>query len=848
MFFLLIPVFFFGCAATQPYKKGQGSEKTSLDLVLDELFLETDDLKISLKPELADPFCLKRTEIYLSSPLSVFKLQDEIHNTFKKKNNSLSGMVSLAGEMLDNSPEQPDISKTLVSLPEFGDSRVLKELYSAAAHANLLFMEAFKELGDNETLFIKETLEQLLFYGRKKEGLSRKESQDRIEQAFLLSGAVNLKRIGEACYSVASALDFVVENFIFEDLTNSYGKKIITPLGIIVVGTEADDVYEGEMPLILIDVGGDDIYRYDKGSGLNIIIDIDGNDVYEMSGNAFPGSGVLGLGFLLEMGGDDLYLGGKFSFGCGLMGAGILADLKGDDRYLADVFCQGAASFGMGILYDAEGDDVYRGDIYAQGMGYVKGAGILADIKGDDDFISGYSVPDMREENGAFQTYSQGFGLGCRNFAAGGTGILYNGKGDDRYKGSYFCQGASYWQSLGMLFDVEGDDTYEARRYSQGAGVHLSVGVLFDGKGDDRYRSWGVSQGCGHDYSVGILRDIKGDDSYESEWLSQGVGNSRGIGMLVDDSGDDRYDANKKNVQGSGVYDKRRDAESLGFLIDNMGDDIFSSDIKEGIPWKRGDIGGGIDNKNKQSSLFFKVSGKDLPEKKPILRLEKKPDKKSCSEIVPELEDMLFMQRSWKETAELLYTRGPDIIPLLLNYLEIKDVAVYRTIEEAFKKFGEKKINDILAAAGQPGIGKKEKAFLLYVLGDLKNIKTEGMFIESLEHGDSKVQAMAMRGLYKLERCPPIELCGSFLKSKSFDVKRYLGLCLRNSSNAGAVPFLCTLLNDGDFNVRYAAAGSLKVKGSEAIPFLEELMEKTGLRDPFYRMAAEIIKAASDIK
>jgi len=843
--FLLTLLFFCGCAVTSPYVKGQGVEKTSLDVVLDELFLEKDDLQVSFGPETANSFCLKRTERYLRSPISVFKFQKDIHQTFEKKKKSISRMVFLAGEMLDKRPDQPDIKKTLISLPEFENSRVLEEVYSAAAHANLLFMEAFKELDDNETAFIKETLEQLLFYGRKKDGLSRKESQDLIEQAFALSGSVNVKRIGEACYSVASALDFAAENLSKEDLTNISGKTIRTPLGSIKVGTEGDDVYEGEMPLILIDAGGDDIYRYDKCFGLNIIIDIAGDDIYQSAGNAFPGSGVLGLGFLLDMAGDDLYLGEKFSFGCGLMGAGILADLKGDDRYLADLFCQGAASFGIGILYDAAGDDVYRGNLYAQGMGYVNGVGILADIEGDDTFISGYSVPDIREKKGAFQTYSQGFGLGVRNFAAGGAGILYNGKGNDSYKGSYFCQGSAYWQALGILYDTAGDDTYEARRYSQGAGVHLSVGVLLDKNGDDLYQSWGVSQGCGHDYAVGILRDFKGNDIYEAEWLSQGAGNSRGIGMLLDDSGDDSYDAKNKNVQGMGVYDNRRDAESLGILIDNRGDDLFSSGIIEGMPWKRGAVGGCMDNKNKHLSLVFDVPEIVLTERKLVIRSEKKHLKTSFSQVVPELEEMLFLERSWKETVDLLYAKGPDVIPLLLNYLEIKDASVYWTIEETFKKFGEKQIDDIHAAVYQSETGKKEKAFLLYVLGDLKNLKTEDLFLDSLGHEDPKVQAMALRGLSKLDACPPIDLCRHFSKSSNCDIKRYLGLCLKNSEDKDALYLLCLLLKDDNFNVRYAAAGSLKAKGHPAVPFLKELMKKKGMLKSVYRMAAEIITAAN---
>ncbi len=240
----------------------------------------------------------------------------------------------------------------------------------------------------------------------------------------------------------------------------------------------------------------------------------EGNDLYNSSKKYSLACGSFGLSFLIDCSGDDRYLSQDFSQGCGFFGVGVLYDKEGDDRYLADIMGQGAAAFGTGILCDLKGNDSYHGNLLNQGMGFTGGIGLLIESRGNDSFFSGGKYPDFREPDVAFDSFSQGFGYGYRNFGSGGIGVLWDDEGNDHYSSSYFSQGSSYWLAIGLLIDNGGNDIYHARRYAQGTGTHLTVGALIDRLGDDCYTSMSVSQGCGYDFSQGLLFDNEGDDDY----------------------------------------------------------------------------------------------------------------------------------------------------------------------------------------------------------------------------------------------------------------------------------------------------------------------------------------------
>ena len=93
---------------------------------------------------------------------------------------------------------------------------------------------------------------------------------------------------------------------------------------------------------------------------------------------------------------------------------------------------------------------------------------------------------------------------------------------------------------------------------------------------------------------------------------------------------------------------------------------------------------------------------------------------------------------------------------------------------------------------------------------DLANPQSQDLFLELLKNKDAKVQAMALRGLYKLKVCPPTKDARRLAKSENVEVRRYLALSLRYAKDKSAGPLLEKLQNDSDFNVRYAAAEALK--------------------------------------
>lgn len=337
---------------------------------------------------------------------------------------------------------------------------------------------------------------------------------------------------------------------------------------------------------VVLDAGGDDLY-----TGGAVVLDVSGNDVYRDAG-----PGLLGVALLVDLAGDDRYLGKNFSQGGAAFGASLLLDVEGDDRYESDQCSQGAAFFGIGMLFDLAGSDAYRGARFVQGFGGTRGIGVLSDVAGNDTYYAGgkYLHAPLLPEN--YQSLSQGFGFGLRGASAsGGVGILADHAGNDVYAAEVFGQGASYWFSLGVLVDSAGHDKYNLYQYGQGAGIHLSAGVLFDRAGNDAYScNNGVAQGSGHDWGVGILWDLAGDDCYQGSGMSQGGANANGIGMLLDRAGNDSYAGWNVKNQGDAFFS--RGTIGLGVLLDLGGKDRYTHGGSDGALWTEGTVGVGFDS------------------------------------------------------------------------------------------------------------------------------------------------------------------------------------------------------------------------------------------------------------
>jgi len=346
--------------------------------------------------------------------------------------------------------------------------------------------------------------------------------------------------------------------------------------GVIYIGTEGPDVYR-EDAWIIIDPGGDDLYLNNAGgaSGWHraaCVIDLAGNDRYLTDAPFSQGAARFGVGILIDLEGDDTYLGKEFCQGAALVGVGLLLDGGGRDRFVADRFAQGAAAFGHGMLRSLGSDgDTYHVEQYGQGFARTAGYGTLEDHGGDDRYVAGTKYPSsMYSQWTGGRTVHWSFAQGCsfgfycrydepdgaggrrlvtREMFPGGVGLLIDHDGHDNYEGSMYAQGTAYFYGLGMLIDRAGNDRYRATWYGQGAAPHFAAGILVDAAGDDVYEGMHQVQGNGRDFSVGVFVDLIGDDRYFAEDRVQGCGDlADGYGIFIDAAGNDVYEATRKTA------------------------------------------------------------------------------------------------------------------------------------------------------------------------------------------------------------------------------------------------------------------------------------------------------------
>jgi hypothetical protein len=402
-----------------------------------------------------------------------------------------------------------------------------------------------------------------------------------------------------------------------EELPPSTGPLLLldTALGPVRIGSTDTDEIDGDY-LLVIDPGGDD--RWNGGAGSNVglpsrvalAIDLGGDDAYRSDRPHVQGAGMLGVGVLVDFGeGRDEYTAGSQAQGAGFLGVGLLWDDGGDDRYQADSFAQGAGTFGVGLLVDAGGADTFTARARGQGFGSTGGLGVLVDFAGNDDRRIGIAArPALSPSGGA----GQGAGLGVRPFPFrgaealhGGTGLLYDFAGDDRYYVRGLGQGAAYFLSLGVLLDRAGNDTYVGEEIAQGSAAHLAAGVLIDGAGRDLYSGTVDVMGAASNRSTGILWDRGGDDDgykiARTGVALPGAGRGglgfarqpRALGIAIDEGGDDVRVIDQDGL-GAAVPAERPGWDPLGLLLDLGGTDRYEqkagaadANPADGASWPR---------------------------------------------------------------------------------------------------------------------------------------------------------------------------------------------------------------------------------------------------------------------
>jgi hypothetical protein len=860
-----------------------------LSRLLHYLRLTESDLGVEPQRKKDDSFRLEKTGVLLKDPLQIAPYANYLTKRLEESTTSLVKLLTLAVDELEvdctdsNSQvlSSAHLKNDYENLFPHIDQKVRDEIFafiSITAAAHLEMNEAFSALSPRERAFLRQYFSEMIVMDKlvfsagpspraqvPSQAPLKRDEHYLLELSFDLASRIDRAKLYHASLTIAAAIDALVKNkkllrhavspTSFHETTKLRGDIIAyeeTPFGSIIIGGTGATYYNNITPLLIIDLGGDDEYHNIAPffsnepitAASSTIIDFEGNDIYRSDSGFAQGSACFGFSSLVDLAGNDTYLSHDFSQGCGLFGVGILYDRNGDDRYRSDVMGQGAAAFGVGLLCDLEGNDSYFGNLYNQGLGFVGGMGLLIDTEGNDTFVAGEKYPDFREPGKAFDSFSQGFGLGYRNYGSGGIGVLWDAQGRDRYKSSYFSQGSSYWYAIGLLLDSAGNDSYEARRYAQGAGTHSTVGALIDSAGNDSYTSWAVSQGCGYDYSQGMLLDKKGDDIYRAEWFSQGTSGFSGVGMLVDEQGDDTYLCEGFNSQGSGQYNVKEESGSIGLLLDLQGKDTYSNKGKNNSLWHQGRSGGGMDACKSEWPIAITpwVPGGRMLKESGIL-LQMRPPMRTSSEPLPEVEEPIVDEEHRMKVVEELSERGPAIIPQLLDYLVIEDRQLELTVNEILLKMGENALPTLITLLDDPTTDSLITPFILSVLGEMEDEDVLSTFVSFLETGNPEQRKMAMRGLSRLRGSLPLDevlCCGDDTNPA---VRKYCARALEGNESPAALKVLSGLLADDHFTVRFAAFESLNNTGSSIEPYLLQIRDDVQSYPPYaHNLARDLLE------
>jgi hypothetical protein len=589
-----------------------------------------------------------------------------------------------------------------------------------------------------------------------------------------------------------------------------------TEWGKVVIGTQEDNIYEGDYALI-IDVGGNDIYKGRTGSAVGILsnpfsvaIDLKGDDLYDASQTLFNfGAGLLGCGILLDLKGNDTYKGYHFSQGAGLFGTGVLLDYEGDDIYSAGCFSQGAGNLGIGILTDIKGNDTYRGYENCQAFSSTWGYGLLTDLEGQDNYYTGgkYTHAPLLPKD--YRSMAQGFSIGFRPTAAGGIALLYDKSGQDFYNASVFAQGTSYWYSLGMLYDGEGNDFYNATEYAQGAGIHLSVGILVDKQGDDHYFSrLGPSQGEGHDLSVGILIDKKGNDSYLTSG-GQGIGLTNSFGLFIDCEGNDVYTTSEKSF-GQGTANWSRGFGGIGLFLDLQGNDKYprESPANDTSKWTQDVFGVGID-----------IIGVEQPVEDIV---QEEPDT-----TITAIDEIFKMASLWEVgnarkkvrwARAKLNTRVIEAIEYIFkNKIDTKDGLELRAIEDLAKALPDS-IKPYLYKAIHND-NRYTRSNSIYIVGKIKAVDMIDTLLVALQDKRNRPRWI-ISAFEEIGDTSVVSKILPYLFSKDEPTRIASANALGKLKDNRAIPDLYKALSDKFFTVRIAAETALVAIGDSSLNYL----------------------------
>lgn len=376
-------------------------------------------------------------------------------------------------------------------------------------------------------------------------------------------------------------------------------------------GTDPED----DENVLVLDVGGNDIYRHRAGGGtpgnpVQVNVDLGGDDFYDRglaTRGAAQGSGLQGVGILFDRTGNDFYRAhsspggnvGSLFQGSALAGAGALFDNAGNDLYVAldqgysstphSAHAQGVASIGVGILRDLAGSDAYFFNV-TNGPRHIAGTGAQAFAAGPGS-----------------AAYLLDFGQGDDHFSAGQDAV----------------QGAAALHGLALLHDDGGDNEFQIVSalgclklhgevcsenpvnyvpiggWGQGYANTNGTSFLVTGGGDDTFKVIKLT-GFGAGYqarsvlaaantsAVAVVVDLGGEDQYDADGEAIAYGDA-GVAIFTDTDDTDQYLCPVITCYGYGTADGRgifRDHGSEG--------DAFADGVDHTNPLAKSNLGLGV--------------------------------------------------------------------------------------------------------------------------------------------------------------------------------------------------------------------------------------------------------------
>ncbi len=650
--------------------------------------------------------------------------------------------------------------------------------------------------------------------------------------------------------------------------------------GWFVVGGETDNVYDPaalKEIALLLDLGGNDVYRGRVASGLGGsvdrplggLIDFDGDDTYLSGGSPYAqGGAVMGCAALVDLNGDDLYRADDGSLGAGYFGFGLLYDGAGRDRFEGRNFTQGAGAVGIGMLIasaaqEAPGgpeivrdvayeegilstpgtgslpirfdeNDTYEASFYGQGFASTLGIGLLYDDQGNDLYRAGGRYPHAPLLPHDFRSLSQGFSIGFRPRASGGIGLLIDEAGNDYYDAEVYAQGAAYFYSFGLLFDGGGNDRYLASQYGQGAGIHLAAGSLWDRGGDDHYVSkHGVVQGTAHDYAVAMLLDESGNDMYTVRG-GQGESLTNSSALFIDEMGDDIY-ATAGAGQGTARY--RRGFSGAALFLDLEGSDTYpeKGHGADGLTWSTHNFSIGMD-----LDRDIKLPTEDRPE----IILTAEDSTRAIDELyeTASLWEVGSSANKVRRARIALSARGEEAVAFLSGEtgpypdgepLAQKTTIRYRTLREVAGKHPDLITPRLLARMDDEDLVVRGN--IIRLLGDLKRAEAEPEIRSILADAESeRLHGIAVWALGRIGQPASIPAVRDFVRHDKESLRIRSLEALKLLGDEESAPVLVEMMSDPYFTVRSAAMSGLVHFGRTSVPAIVDAADATD--DPIQLM------------